>query len=52
MHGYCVVAEFITQNECVAAIQEALEVLKTLNPQWQPAFFMCEYNEAEISGIE
>ena len=51
-HGYCVVAEFISQNECAAAIQEALEVLKTWNPQWKPAFFMCDYSEAEISGIE
>ena len=41
-HGYCVVAEFISQNECATAIQEPLEVLKTWNPQWQPEFFMCD----------
>ena len=34
------VAEFISRNECATIIQEALEVLKTLNPQWQPGFFM------------
>ena len=37
-HGYCVAAEFISQNECATAIQEPLEVLKTWNPQWQPEF--------------
>ena len=51
-HGYCVVAEFVSQNECATAIQEALEVLKTWNPMWQPAFFMSDYSEAEIIGIE
>lgn len=51
-HGYCVVAEFISQNECATTIQEALEVLKTRNPQCQPGFFMCDYNEAEIAAIE
>ena len=34
------VAEFISRNECATTIQEALEVLKTWNPQWQPGFFM------------
>ena len=51
-HGYCVVAEFISQNECATTIQEALEVLKIWNPQWQPAYFMCDYSEAEIAAIE
>ena len=51
-HGYCVVAEFISQNECVTTIQEALEVLKTWNPQWQPEFFISDYSEGEIAAIE
>ena len=34
------VAEFISRNECATTIQEALEVLKTWNPQWQPGLFM------------
>jgi len=28
--NYCVVAEFVTQNETAEAIQESLEILKTL----------------------
>ena len=48
-HGYCEVAELISQNECATAIQEPLEVLKTWN---SPEFFMCDYSEAEIAAIE
>ena len=30
----CVVAEFVTQNETAKAIQKALKILKTWNPDW------------------
>ena len=50
--GYTVVAEFIIQTETAACIQEALTVLKKWNPDWKPAFFMCDYSEAEILSLE
>jgi len=31
---YYVVAEFVTQNETAKAIQKALKILKTWNPDW------------------
>ena len=43
-------AQFITQNETTQDIQEALKVLKTLNPSWKPKFFMLDYSEAEIAA--
>ena len=36
--GYCVIAEFIVQSEATAYIQEALEVLRRWNPDWNPQF--------------
>ena len=50
--GYCVVAEFVTQSETAEAIQEALQVLKSWNPDWNPPFVLCDYSEAEIAAIE
>jgi len=50
--NYCVVAEFVTQNETAEAIQEALEILKTWNPDWKPPFFLSDYSEAEFKAIE
>ena len=37
--GYCVVAEFIVQSEPGDCIKEALQILKTWNPNWHPKFF-------------
>ena len=37
--GYCVVAEFIVQSEPSDCIKEALQILKTWNPNWHPKFF-------------
>ena len=37
--GYCVVAEFIVQSEPGDCIKEALQILKTWNPNWHPTFF-------------
>lgn len=50
--GYCVVAEFIVQTEGMTAIKEALDILRTWNPQWNPPFFMCDCSEAEIAALE
>ena len=47
--GYSAIAQFTVQQEGANEIQEALEVLKQLNP-WQPNFFMSDYPEAELGG--
>jgi len=36
--GYSVVAEFVTQSETASQICEALQILKSWNPEWNPAF--------------
>ena len=50
--GYKVVAHFIVQSETTEQILEALNILKSWNKDWKPAFFLCDYSEAEISAIE
>ena len=37
--GYKVVAYFIVQSETTKELIEALNILKTWNPQWNPPFF-------------
>ena len=51
--GYSVVAEFVIQPETTQHnISEALAVLKSWNPTWNPSFFKIDYSEAELSAIE
>ena len=50
--GYTVAAEFIIQTETNEQIEEALNILKSWNPNWSPTYFMSDYSEAEILGIE
>ena len=50
--GYCVVADFIVQSECISSIKEALEILRMWNPEWNPPFFMSDFSEAEIGALE
>ena len=50
--GYTVAAEFIIQTETNEQIEEALNILKSWNPNWSPQYFMSDYSEAEILGIE
>lgn len=50
--GYTVVAEFCIQSERCEDIAEALEVLKSMNPNWTPRHFMTDYSEAEMLAIE
>jgi len=50
--GYCVVAEFVVQDENAQQILEALNILREWNSEWNPPFFLCDYSEAEISALE
>ena len=48
---YSVVAEFIIQSETSEDIYEALSVLKTWNPNWNPKFYLLDYSDAEIAAV-
>nr|XP_026695589.1 calcium-responsive transcription factor-like [Ciona intestinalis] len=50
--NYQVVACFVLQNECQADITEALKMLKTWAPEWNPSFFMTDNCKAEINAVE
>ena len=39
------------QSETTDSIYEALSVLKSWNPKWNPSYFMVEYSEEEMSAI-
>ena len=50
--GYTVVAEFAVSSKSAEVIAEALSILKNWNPEWNPAFFMSDYSEAEFVAVE
>ena len=49
--NYQVVALFILQDETTAAITEALSVIKTWNPTWDPKWFMVDKCDKDIKSI-
>ena len=50
--NYVVVDSFVTQNERIASIKEALHIFHDWNPTWQPKFFMTDFCFEEINAIE
>lgn len=50
--GYIVVAEFVISSESAEEIGEAISILKEWNPEWNPAFFMSDYSEAEFLAVQ
>ncbi len=50
--GYTVIADFVLQSETTEQIREALQILSSWNPAWQPPYFMVDYSEAEIESIQ
>ena len=40
--NYMTVATFIVETEDSVSTQEALSIIKSWNPDWNPAFFMCD----------
>ena len=48
--SYSVVAEFI-QSETTEYICEALSILKSWNPEWNPQFYLTDYSDAEFAAI-
>ena len=49
--GYSVVREFVVQSETAEQIVEALAILPSWKPEWQPLYFMTDYSEAEMGAI-
>ena len=48
---FSVVAEFIIQSETSEDIYEALSVVKTWNPNWNPKFYLLDYSDPEIAAV-
>ena len=48
---YQIVGSFVIQSETTDSIYEALSVLKSWNPKWNPSYFMVDYSEEEMSAI-
>ena len=49
---YQIAASFIVQDESKESTKEALEVLKSWNPDWKPKIFMVDNDAEEISAVE
>ena len=49
---YQVIASFVTEDERVCSIKEALEVVREWNPDWSPHLFMTDNCSQEIQAIE
>ena len=49
---YTAVADFVLQSETAEQIAEALKILSSWNPKWQPPYFMTDYSEAEIEFVK
>ena len=49
---YQIVATFVTANETKESIKEALEILKSWNPEFKPVFFMTDCCYEEILALE
>ena len=50
--NYQVVGMFVLQNETTDEICEALQLFKTWNPDWNPKYAMCDFDEKEINAVE
>lgn len=49
---YIPVAEFVTEVDKSEIIKEALNILKSWNPDWWPGEIMLDYSEAKISAVK
>lgn len=49
---YQVVGTFVTEDETVSSITEALELINQWNPEWTPEFFMTDNSQQEKQTIE
>ena len=50
--GYTAVAGFVVQSETSEQITEAIKVIASWNPEWNPPYFMTDFSDAEIIAIK
>jgi len=48
---YIVVATLVTQNEDSGSIAEALNIIRSCNPEWTATLFMVDFCESEIDAL-
>ena len=49
---YQIVATFVVQDENMESIKEALEFIKSWNPEWKPKVFMVDNDSEEIATVQ
>ena len=49
--NYTVVTEFVLQSENTNHIFEALSIIKSWTPSWDPKYFITDYSDAEMSAV-
>lgn len=50
--GYVVIGSFIVPDEQATSIKAGLQVISSWCPDWQPAYVLSDYCEAQISALE
>lgn len=50
--GYSIVASFVVANENRENIKAGLQVVKEWNPDWNPKYFMTDFDEWEVLAVE
>ena len=48
---YQIVSSFVIKSETSDSIYEALSIIKSCNPTWNPSYFMVDFSEEERSAI-
>ena len=48
---YQIVSSFVIKSETSDSIYEALSIIKSWNPTWNPSYFMVDFSEEEMSAI-
>ncbi|ESO97765.1 hypothetical protein LOTGIDRAFT_152862 [Lottia gigantea] len=50
--SYSTVATFIVKDETMSHVQEALNIIKSWNPNFNPTYLMCDISDAQINALE
>ena len=49
--GYVVVATFLTVDKQSKSVEAGLQTVARWCPEWQPAYFMSDFDGAQISAV-
>lgn len=50
--GYSIAASFVVANENRENIKAGLQVVKEWNPDWNPKYFMTDFDEREVLAVK